>query len=214
MELKILKVYPSSSGNEITLCTQGESFCITRRDFEDLGFSPDFDENVGMSLPEDMLEQLDLCAKKLSCVKYAQYLLGFGDKSEKALLLKLTAKGYEKDVAKEATELLKRNGIIDDSRLCEHKMRLLFAEKHFGPYRLKKELSARGFDANTVQSVLDACELDFEEGLFTLFKKVSSRLDPKDAKQRKKIFSKLSSYGYSYGEISALLCEYEDAEDF
>ena len=214
MDSKILGVYPSSSGNEITVCTQRESYCITRRDFEDMGFSAEFDENEGAPLSEETLEQLDFLAKKLSCVKYAQYLLGFGDKSERALLLKLSSKGYEKEVCAGALDILKRNGVVDDTRLCAHKAALLFSEKHFGPYRLKKELCARGFDSKTVQDTLDSQNFDYSEGINLLFSKLARGKDLQDEKVKKKLFSKLNYYGYSYSDVSELFSEYAEDEDF
>ena len=204
----ITSINLSAGENEVFIYgSEGEKFRISAADAKRAGVYK-FIEAPEL-LPEEADEEmLDFMTKKLSCVSYAAYLLEFGDKSKKALTMKLKTKGYDADVCEAALDILEKNGIIDDERLCASKLTTLAKSKLYGPYRLKAELINKGFSSSQIENALDDAELDFDELLRKLVEKLTVRGFPEDEKGLSSLKSKLSRYGYGYDSISDALSEY------
>ena len=204
----ITSINLSAGENEVFIYgSEGEKFRISVADAKRAGVYK-FIESPEL-LPEEADEEmLDFMTKKLSCVSYAAYLLEFGDKSKKALTMKLKAKGYEVDVCEAALDVLEKSGIIDDERLCSSKLVSIANAKCYGPYRLKAELINKGFSSRQIENALDDAEIDFDELLRTLVEKLTVRGFPEDEKGLSALKNKLSRYGYGYDSISSVLDEY------
>lgn len=204
----ITSINLSAGENEVFIYgSEGEKFRISVADAKRAGVYK-FIESPEL-LPEEADEEmLDFMTKKLSCVSYAAYLLEFGDKSKKALTMKLKAKGYDVDVCEAALNVLEKNGIIDDERLCSSKLVSIANAKCYGPYRLKAELINKGFSSRQIENAFDDAEIDFDELLRTLVEKLTVRGFPEDEKGLSSLKNKLSRYGYGYDSISSVLGEY------
>lgn len=204
----ITSINLSAGENEVFIYgSEGEKFRISAADAKRSGVYK-FIESPEL-LPEEADEEmLDFMTKKLSCVSYAAYLLEFGDKSKKALTMKLKTKGYDGDVCEAALDILEKNGIIDDERLCSSKLVSLANSKLYGPYRLKSELANKGFSRSHIEIAFDDAELDFDELLRKLVEKLTVRGFPDDEKGIASLKNKLSRYGYGYESINCILEEY------
>ena len=214
--MDILNITFTESGNQATLRTDCGYFDITRADLSEflLRFS---DDDVRQSarpgneldfLPlyveEEAYEALLQYSEKLKAIKYASYILGIGDKSEKQLRQKLKTKGYSTHAIDSSFEVLRRNGYLDDERSCKRKCELLAKGKLFGRRRIISELMAKGYPFALCESAVDDAEIDFEENIALLYEKISKGEDLSDWEQKKKISDKLLRYGYSYDEINCL----------
>lgn len=204
----ITSVNLSTGENEVFIYgSEGEKFRISSADAKRAGIYKFLDEPE--LLPEESDEEmLEFMSNKLSCVKYAAYLLEFGDKSRKALKLKLKSK-YEEDICEAALSVLEKNGIIDDERLCSSKLVSLAKVKLYGPYRLRQELIKKGFSSKQIDIAFDECELDFDENLRNLVEKLTAKCVPDDDKSFLSLKNKLIRYGYSYDMVSSVLGEIE-----
>lgn len=195
----------SSGENEIILYGScDEKYRISVADARRVGVYR-YVENPDL-LPEEADEEmLEFLSKKLSCVKYAVYLLEFGDKSAKALVMKLKSKGYETDICEAAMSVLETSGIINDERLCAEKLLSLANSKLYGPYRLKTELMKKGFSSRQIDIAFDDAEIDFDELLEKLVIKLTKRCIPEDEKACSTLKNKLIRYGYNYESVSSVL---------
>ena len=214
--MDILNITFTESGNQATLRTDYGYFDITRADLSQFlskylgddvkdavrpGSELDF---LPLYVEEEAQSELEAYGEKLKAIKYASYILGIGDKSEKQLRLKLKTKGYSSQATDSAFEVLRRNGYLDDERSCKRKCEILAKSKLFGRRRIISELMAKGYAYPLCERTLDEAEIDFEENLSLLYEKISKGEDLTDWEQKKKISDKLLRYGYSYDEINCL----------
>ena len=157
-------------------------------------------------LPYDVPDALiEDAAERFAAIRYALYLLGFGDKSIKALRKKLTEKGHSKQAVEGAIALLQKNGILDDVSLCARKLSGYALRKHYGPARIKSALFEKGFSRETIDNAFQACEIDFDEQLRYLAQAFIGETVPADFKQKQKLVQKLVRFGYSYSDVANCL---------
>ncbi len=210
----ITGIYISKGGSEVTLeCDDGQKYVITLADARRLGFTELCEKDLPIEFDDE--EKIEFLAEKLKAIRYCTYLLGFSDKSEKNLRLKLCEKQYSPDVIDSALEILRQSGIIDDSSLCLKKYIYLARGKLYGPYRIRSELSAKGFSSEDVKNAESLADVDFEEQLFTLCEKLlsSGRITLSDRNQKEKFKAKLSRYGYGFSEINCVLEKFTDSDE-
>ena len=204
----ITEVYASVGGKEVTCVDeQGERYTISLADARKTGIARYLEDPALLPEEEDG-EMLDFLARKMRCVRYAAYLLGFGDKTRKALLMKLRAKDYEPDVCEAALAVLENNGLLDDERLCARRVETLAHGKLYGPRRIKSELIAKGFTSSQAENALDEAEIDFDELLKELIHKLTRSRMPADEKELAAFKNKLVRYGYSYSSVSQALADF------
>ena len=214
--MDILNITFTESGNQATLRTDRGYFDVTRADLaafladslgEDVrdrvrpGAELDF---LPLYVDDGVSELLEALAEKLKAIKYASYILGIGDKSEKQLRQKLKTKGYSANAIDSAFEVLRRNGYLCDKKTCKRKCELLANGKLFGRRRIISELMAKGYPYSLCESTVDNAQIDFEENLELLYEKISKGENLLDWEQKKKISDKLLRYGYSYDEVTCL----------
>ena len=198
----------SAGGNEYTVYTSLGKFRISGADYRSLGI-PQVGEDgesvfpCEIHIPYD--EYLQFLADKLGAVRYLEYLLNFGDKSEKVLLRKLKEKEYSPEVSEKALELLKKYGVVDEESVCEKKVARYASEKMYGPKRIRNELLSKGFTRDAIDTALERTEVDFGEALDALCKKLVTRLKITD---RKKLTDRLLRSGYGYGEVKKAVDKY------
>ena len=203
----------STGGKEVLLYTEnGEKYTLSAADAKKTGFYDCAEDDALLPLAADD-DMIVFLASKMRCVKYAVYLLEFGDKTRKALLQKMKTKGYEEDVCLAALAVLEKNGLIDDEALCARKLETLARTKFYGPRRIKGELIAKGFTSSQAQNALDEAAIDFDELLETLVEKLTRRGAPQDDKACMALKNKLIRYGYSYDSVAEILNRLKTAEE-
>ncbi|MCR5353674.1 MAG: recombination regulator RecX [Clostridiales bacterium] len=153
-------------------------------------------------------------ARKMSCVKYALYLIEFSDKSKRTLLTKLKTKGYEKEVCDAAMEVLESNNVVNDERLCAKKLQRIAETKFYGRYRIKNELIKAGFSVETVENAFENAEIDFDELIERLAQKIMRGKTINNAADYSKTVAKLQRYGYSYESIKNTLEKYKNFDEY
>lgn len=205
----ITSVKLSAGGNEVFVTGDGgEKYRITAADASRGGLLK-YAEHPELLPTQAHGEMLEFMSQKLSCISYAKYLLGFGDKSRKILKTKLKSKDYTDDVCEAALSVLESHGLIDDERLCSGKLVALARGKLYGPYRLKQELIKKGFSQGQIEIAFDEAELDFDEMLDKLVYKLTAKNKPSDKKALDALANKLIRYGYSYESIRDVLSGYD-----
>lgn len=202
----IVKSYISKGGSEVTLeCEFREKYTITRADAKRLGLADLTDDDFPIEFSDDGL--IEFLSHKLKAIKYAQYLLGFSDKSEKVLRQKMKEKEYSPEVIDEALSVLRDGGIISDESLCLRKYISIANAKLYGPRRIKSELYAKGFSSEDIKNAEECADIDFDGLCRELCEKLlaSGKTDLSDRKEREKFIAKMSRYGYGYETITSCI---------
>lgn len=210
----ITKIYRSEGGNEYTVVDETVTkYTVSAGDFKRFGivFS-DRDEDYPVECPDSFRERLAHCSDKLRCIKYLQwYIASYGEKSKRRLIGKCVENDYISDIAREAVEVLCEFSVIDEVSACERRISAYTREKLYGKYRIKQELSAKGYEKESITVAFENCDIDFYENACRMYAKLTKNGDPKDLREKKKIADKMIRYGYSYDEIKyASSAEYED----
>ena len=205
----ITRIIFSSGGGEVCLSAEQQDYTISMADARRLGFESLKDEDFPFEYDDEQM--LEILSQKLKAIKYCTYLLSFSDKSESCLLRKLHEKKFSIEVCNLALSTLKESGIIDDYSLCLRRLYALSREKLYGPYRLKSELLAKGFNSRDIQNALDDADIDFDSTLKRLFEKLlrTTSADLTDASQIAKFKGKLARFGYSFDAINAVLDSFD-----
>lgn len=134
-------------------------------------------------------------------VAYACRLLGVREYSHKMISGKLLDKGFEREVAIHALEVLAENGWLSDERFCSAFIRSRVA-KGQGLKRIQFELGQKGIGSTLRDSVLEALEIDWQDACdLAAEKKVALIKDITELKSRLKIERFLQYRGFSSTEI-------------
>lgn len=212
--MRITDVTRSDGGNEYTVRDEtGSKYIISAGDLKRLEIPfTGREEAYPIDVPEEIREKLVFVSDKLRCIKYIQwYISGYGEKSIKRLIEKCRENGYSSECAESATELLCRFRVIDEIASCERRIVSYANEKLYGKYRIRQELSAKGYRRESIDEAMETCEIDFYENAAKMYAKLTKRGIPQDIHEKKKIADKMVRYGYSFDEIKyAASCEYED----
>ncbi|PPC90048.1 MAG: RecX family transcriptional regulator [Methylobacter sp.] len=122
--------------------------------------------------------------KKLdqSCLR----LLASREHSQKQLLVKLAAKGYETSEVNSVIQNLAAQGWQDDRRYAENYARSRML-KGFGPLRIRYELSRNGVKAFDFETVLNVMECNWMELMEQVYcKKYPQNIRPDRLEQAKR----------------------------
>lgn len=161
----------------------------------------------GAFVDETSLAFLEAAAEKLACIKKAFVYLSYRALPIRKLKTKLKTAGFGEDAIEKCIQLLLKKGYLDDYALCNDVALSLQRSKLYGFSRLKKELYAKGFDTECIDSVLDGLEDCTEEdttqsAINALLAKKFPSLSPDDREGRAKAVSYLYRMGYSYDDIN------------
>ena len=210
----ITKITRSEGGNEYTVTDETRAkYTVSAGDFKRFGIPfPDKDDEYPIECPDDFREHFAESSEKLRCVKYLQwYIASYGEKSKKRLLEKCRENDYPEECAEDAIELLCEFSVINEVSACERRICAYAREKLYGKFRIKQELSAKGYAGESISEAFENCEVDFYENAVLMYGKLTKNGVPQDYKDKKKIADKMVRYGYSYDEIKyASSVEYED----
>ena len=190
-EIRIAFELRSDGGEHV----QRESFVISSRKYLVMGIEKG--ENT-----VDVYEAVAREAEVWSAVKRGVALLNYGACSEKALRMKLVAKGFDKDIAAEAVAEISSTGVMNEDGDALREAQKCF-DKLWGRRRITSELFSKGYSAEAVAFAVSALEeagVDYAENCRRLMLKRRARATD-DLRERQKIFAAMSRYGYSAGEI-------------
>ena len=139
--------------------------------------------------------------------KRALSLLDKRDYSRKMLVDKLTEKGVAEEEAAEVADWLCSLGVVNDERYAGLVVRH-YAQKGYGPRRIREELYRRGIDRDLWDDALDELPMAND----TVYRLLNNRLrgsrTPEDMERAR---SYLLRRGYSWEEVRGA-CERYQAE--
>lgn len=157
--------------------------------------------------PVELLRELLTQSQLRRAKSKALYLLEFKDYSRRDLEKRLR-KDFDEESARAAVEFMVEIGAVDDARYAETVIRHLAGYKHYGRRRILQELSQKGVDRETAETVLDEYGLD-EPAMITELLEGKFAKDLNDPKGINRTIASLTRYGYRYGDIIDALKEIE-----
>lgn len=138
----------------------------------------------------------------------ALYILEGRDCSYTELYEKLS-KNYDDGICLAVCDNMVELSLIDDRRYAEKLARHYITVKKYGMYRAKQEMTRKGIPPEMAEEFLEEYEEDTIERITELIEKKYARY-LNDEKGIRKVKSALVRMGYSYGDINAVLEEYEN----
>lgn len=121
-------------------------------------------------------------------------LLGYRDRSQSELAKRLSNDGYPPECVSQTVSRLIEIELVDDARFARSWSRSRTAAG-FGPSRIRRELSQKGLDAETIASALEEMGDQGDE-----HKRAVACLRgriPRDAKERERLIRRLVTRGFS-----------------
>lgn len=156
----------------------------------------------------ELMPEIEYCAEVTRAYFSACSSFAFAPSSLKGLERKLSQKGFETDVAKEAVEFISSRNLVDEADIA-HRRAELMVKKLWGRSRIVPKLREEGFSDDTLKSLGEYLHsVDFERNCATLIEKKFAAV-PEDRAERDKMIASLSRYGYSLSEIkkAILMCK-------
>lgn len=175
---------------------QRESFMISSRKYLVMGLEKG-------ETTADVYETVAREAEVWSAVKRGVALLNYGACSEKALRIKLSAKGFDKEIAAEAVMEISSMGVMNAERDAFREAQKCL-DKLWGKRRITAELFAKGYSSEAVafaMSGLEEAGVDYAENCLRLMQKRKTKIAD-DLREKQRIFAAMSRYGYSASEIN------------
>ncbi len=156
----------------------------------------------------ECFEALEYESRVYAAYKRAICILGFGTCSERMLVSKLIAKGFDKEIARVAVERVSACGFLPETDNAGREAERC-AAKLWGPIRIRAHLGSRGYSREAVDSAMFALEdagIDFGENCKKLIESKCKRL-PTDRTELQKLIASACRYGYSLGEVKTACAE-------
>ena len=158
-----------------------------------------------MKLAKGEISQIDyenIEAASEVCTAYlrAMNILSFGSNTASTLILKLRRRGVGNDAAREAVEMLRIQGYINEDEDLKREIERCI-RKLWGNRRIMAHLHQKGYDDEVLSAAEDELsEIDFGE---LCLERLENKCDeiPADVKERQKLIASLARYGYTMGEI-------------
>ncbi len=208
MQIEILSL--SSAGEDELFVSvelrEGEK-CEKRRLLVPSSVYVDMRLRKGECTPE-VFDALEYESNVYAAYKRGVCIVGFGACSERMLTSKLIAKGFEKDIAREAVGRIAERGFISEKDNAVREAERAFA-KLWGASRIRAHLISKGYASDAVDCALFALEdagLDFGENCRRLIESKYKKV-PKDRNELQKLIASVCRYGYSLGEVKAACAE-------
>lgn len=175
----------------------------------------DFALYTDMVLEREELRKIIYASNFRRAFQYALHLLDYRDYSFREMFGKLEKTYKNEKLCFEVMKKLVKIGVINDARYAEKLARRLVEAKHYGYYRAKREMLAKGLDSDTAEDALAVYEDSADENLALLIEKKYARLltDRDDRKSIEKVKSALVRYGYGFDEVNRAVRNYFENED-
>ena len=200
---RINDILRSEGSNEVTVICESESFIITLRDAETLGF------DAGNEIDEEEYAALCEARERLNCIKKAFTHLSYGDLSEKQLRDKLKKK-FPAELSADVASLFAERGYVDDARLAERYAETFYVYKNMGLGKIREQLYRRGISRENIENAL--AKYTEEDQCSRIREYIAKKYDVaqlSDDKYRRKVYSGLVRAGFAYGDVSDVLSNFE-----
>lgn len=169
-----------------------------------------FDIEIGAEVGE-MLSEIDFYSQVTAAYSSALASFAYVPSSLKALYRKLIVKGFSGEVSREAVELIRERGFVDEEDIAVRRAELML-EKLWGRSRILKKLFEEGFPSEIIGRVSSSLDcVDFAEKCRCVIEKKYAAM-PDERKERDKMYASLTRLGYSSADIRAAISQIRENE--
>lgn len=158
----------------------------------------------GDALTEETYDIIRSAAEKTSALREGSRMVGWQDRSASELLRKLRSKGFSADAAEFTVRVLRKNGYLDEERICARTAEVTLKSKHYGRRRILSYLLSRGYGKSAAQIAVDSIpDEEYAAALeYTMRKKYPDWALLDRTSQQKAVASLMRS-GFTTSEIFA-----------
>ncbi|MBP3370666.1 MAG: RecX family transcriptional regulator [Clostridia bacterium] len=153
---------------------------------------------------QELFECLEYESRVYAAYKRALSVLSFGACSERMLVSKLVAKGFERVIALEAVQRVSLRGFLSEKDGAEREAERC-AAKLWGPVRIRAHLGSRGYGKDAIDGAMFSLEdagIDYIESCQRLIESKYKRL-PSDRAELQKLIAAVCRYGYSLSDVKS-----------
>ena len=169
-----------------------------------------FDIEIGAEVGE-MLSEIDFYSQVTAAYSSALASFAYVPSSLKALYRKLIVKGFSNEASREAVELIRERGFVDEEDIAVRRAELML-EKLWGRSRILKKLFEEGFPSEIIGRVSSSLDcVDFAEKCRCVIEKKYAAI-PDERKERDKMYASLTRLGYSSADIRAAISQIRENE--
>jgi len=166
--------------------------------------------SVGQSPDTELLENLESASELFNCRRKALSLLARAEQCYQGLSVKLSKKGYSREVVSQVLEKLSEAGLLDDRRFAESWVRSRLRSRPEGPSRLRGALMAKGIASavarDAVESVLEEIGDEESEGAL---ERAWEKLSRRSGISEEKLINALVRRGFQFSKIRAMIRKME-----
>lgn len=148
-----------------------------------------------------------------NALKYAFRLLGYRDRSEKAMLEKLIQKGFSEKVAEETVIYLKDKGFIDDRRFAGILKTDAIERKYLGRRGTRAYLINKSISGDIADEILGDEDNYLDTAKNLVEKKLRSLKAYDEETIKRRLWGMLARRGFSYGTINKALKSFDLKEE-
>lgn len=158
---------------------------------------------------DDILPSIDFYSSVTAAYSSAISSFAYVQSSLKALYRKLIIKGFSKEASREAIEIVRTRGFVDEHDIAFRRAELM-VEKLWGRSRILKKLYEEGFPSKVIESVSESLdEVDFSGNCARAIEKKYSCI-PEDRQERDKMYASLIRLGYSSSDIRRAMAKFQE----
>jgi len=171
-------------------------------------------ESLSIEIGDEIAEELSLidynasvtAAYSSACASFA-----YVQSSIKALYRKLIVKGFSKEVSRDAIDIVRKRGFVDEEDIALRRAEIMIG-KLWGRSRILKKLFEEGFPGNVIEYVSESLDnVDFSENCQKAIAKKYQGI-PIDRKERDKMYAFLIRLGYSSSDIRRAISQFSEKE--
>ena len=163
---------------------------------------------VGSEITDEQLKELIDSSGEKRAKEKALWLLSSRDHSSRELTDKIR-KTCGRDSAEKAVKRMEELGLVDDEKFARRCAEELINVKHMSARGVKFKLAEKGIDRDLIEEILEESAPDPREHIRILIE-TKYLLSLSDEKGRRRTVAALQRMGYSWGDISAVLNEFEE----
>ncbi len=157
------------------------------------------------SLSQEDIEKLDFYASVSRAYVSMCTSFAYSPNSYRGLFRKVLQKGFSREVAEKAIEIVREKGFVDEESIATRRAEML-VKKLWGRSRIFAKLREDGFGDEGMSAASEyLSEIDFSEFCADAIRKKYGEM-PCDRREREKIYAALARLGYSSSDIREAVC--------
>lgn len=218
MDYFIIETAPSPSGEEVVCKMEAREGRSIRQIKGEIAADFFGELNIPSELgcesrvTEEKFGRIEYAMKKTDAVKAGLKLLSFAPNTKRALREKLIVRGVSRDVAADAVEFIADCGYINEYEMALSLVSDMAKRRGYGRLRIKNELFAKGFAAETAAKAIDDSEIDYVEICAERIRKMGGTAAFAERDARMKNVSSLMRHGFVTDEIKEALTRVKEEE--